>query len=203
MKQAILVEPLAVAVHCVKKSGLQVGQTVFIIGGGPIGVITAIVARLNGASEVVISEPNEYRIDFARKLGFTVIDSKNTDVLQEVKTMTKGRGFDVVFEVSGSQAGAELMTGCAKTSGTIVIVGVPYDRYPIDSGLILAKELQLKGVRIHAQINFLTAVKIMESGVLKDQLAPFIDTEFDLDQLNEAMKFSLEDQKHFKILIKI
>jgi len=203
LKQAILVEPLAVAVHCVRKSEMQVGQTVFVIGGGPIGMIIAIVARLNGASEVVISEPNEYRKEFARKLGFNVIDPKNTDAVEEVKTMTKGRGFDVVFEASGSLGGAAMMTGCTKTSGTIVIVGVPSDKYPIDSGLILAKELKVVGVRIHAQINFLTAIKIMESGVLKDQLAPFIDTEFDLGQLDEAMKFSLEDQKHFKILINI
>jgi len=203
LRLATLVEPLAVAIHDVRKSSLQVGQTAFIIGGGPIGALIAIVARLNGASDIVISEVNEYRIKFARDLGFTVINPRETDVMQEVMKKTGGKGFDVVYEVSGTKQGAELMTKAVKIGGTIMIVGVPTDKYPVDVGNILAKEIEIKGVRIHSQINFATAVNIIKTEVLNDQLVKFIDSEFTLDEIKEAMKFSIEDRKHFKTLIKI
>jgi 2-desacetyl-2-hydroxyethyl bacteriochlorophyllide A dehydrogenase len=203
LKLAALVEPLAVAVHDVRKSNLQVGQTAFIIGGGPIGALIAIVARLNGVTNIAVSEVNEYRIKFVQDLGFTVINPLETDVLQEVQKITGGKGFDVVYEVSGTKQGAELMTKVVKIGGTVVIVGVPTGIYPVDTGSILAKEIQMTGVRIHSQINFAAAINIMKTGAINDQLVKFIDSEFTLDEIKEAMEFSMKDQKHFKTLIKI
>lgn len=203
LKLATLVEPLAVAVHDVKMSGLRVGQTVFIIGGGPIGVLIAVVARLNGASRIIISEVNEYRIKFAKDLGFEVVNPRETDVAQEVLKMSAGKGFDVVYEVSGTRPGAELMTKAAKIGGMIVIVGVPTDKYPVDTGIMLARELQMRGVRIHAQINFATAIEIMKTGVINDQLIKFIDKEFKLKDIKEAIRYSIEDHEHFKVLLEV
>lgn len=203
LKLATLVEPLAVAVHDVKQSGLQVGQTVFIIGGGPIGVLIAMVARLNGATRIAISEVNEYRIKFAKEMGFEVLNPKEADVAQEALKMTDGKGFDVVFEVSGTKPGTELMTKVAKITGTIIIVGVPGDKFPVDTGLMLARELVVKGVRIHAQKNFAAAIDIMKTGTINDQLIKFIDKEFKLEQIEEAIRYSIEDHAHFKVLLEI
>lgn len=200
---AALLEPLAVAVHDVKRSDLKVGQTVFIIGGGPIGILIAIVARLNGASKVVISEVNESRIQFAEDLGFTVINPLKEDVNAEVSKITDGKGFDKVFEVSGTSQGAELMTKVVKIGGKIVLVGIPKGKYPVDLASIILEELKIEGVRIHSQINFSTAIDILLSGVLNDQLNKLITNEFPLMEIKEAMKFSIEDQVHFKVLLKI
>lgn len=203
MRLAALTEPLAVAVHDVRRSNLKVGQSVLVIGGGPIGLLIAMVARLNGASKIIISEVNEYRIKFAEDLGFTVINPTKGNFLQNLLKLVNGKGFDIVYEVSGTRPGAELMTQAAKIGGTIVIVGMASDKYPVDIGAIFAKELEIKGVRIHTQINFAAAVEILKDGVINDMLRKLITHEFPLDQAEEAIRFSFEDQKHFKVLIKI
>jgi len=203
MKLATLVEPLAVAVHDVKQSGLKLGQTALIIGGGPIGLLIAIVARMAGATKIVVSEVNDYRLRFAEKLGFEIIDAKKSDLKSMAKDLTESKGFDVVFEVSGTKIATEQMTECVKTGGRIVIVGVPGDKYAVDTGLMLAKEIEMVGVRIHATKNYVAAIEILKANIINDQLIDFIDSEFSLDKIEEAMKYSIEDQKHFKTLIKI
>lgn len=203
LELAPLVEPIAVAVHDIRRSGLQIGNTVMIIGGGPIGVSIALLARLNGAGNIVISEINPYRIKLIKKLGFNVINPNESNVSTELSKQTQGKGFDIVFETSGTKGGTQLMTECVKTSGTIEIVGVPSAINPIDSGKILAKELKMLGVRIHSQINFMTAIEIVASGVLDNELSLFFDREFELDEVQEAMNFSINDQEHFKILINV
>jgi len=203
LRLAALTEPLAVAVHDVRASNLKVGQTVLVIGGGPIGVLIAMVAKLNGASKIVITEVNKYRIKFAEDLGFTVINPTEDGLLPKLLDQTDGKGFDIVYEVSGTRPGAELMTQAAKIGGTILIVGVASDKYPVDVGSIMAKELEIKGVRIHSQINFAAAIEILKSGVMNDMLVKLITHEFPLDRAEEAIKFSIEDQEHFKVLIKI
>ena len=114
---AALTEPLAVAVHDVRRSRLAVGETALIIGGGPIGLLIALVARYAGASRVVISEPNAYRIGVAQKLGFEVVNPMETGSEEKLMALTDGEGYDVVFESSGTMPGAALMTRAAKNRG--------------------------------------------------------------------------------------
>ena len=72
-RTASLAEPLAVAVHAVERSGMQAGDTVAVYGAGPIGVLTALVARHAGAAVVVITEPSPWRRNVAAALGFPVV----------------------------------------------------------------------------------------------------------------------------------
>jgi len=202
LKLGALVEPLAVAVHNIRKSNFQVGQTVFVIGGGPIGIMIAIVARLSGASKIVISEINDYRIEFAQKLNFTTVNPKEMDIVQEALMITDGAGFDVVYEVSGSEKGMNLMTKIVKIGGAIMLVGFPIKKYIIDEGCILAKEIELKGARLHKQIDFRNAIDILKMGVINNQISNLITKEFLLTDIKEAIRFSIEDQKHLKVLLK-
>jgi len=182
---------------------LQVGQTAFVIGGGPIGVLIALVARLSGASKVVISEVNPYRIKFAEQLGFTVINPQAADLLIGAAQLTDGRGFDVVFEASGTRQGIEAMTQLVKIGGRIVVIGFPAEKYPVDTAAITSKEIAIQGARIHAQINFMEAIAVLASGVLDEHLYKFIDKVYPLDEFAEAMRYSIEDQEHFKVLIEV
>ncbi|MCT4605705.1 MAG: alcohol dehydrogenase catalytic domain-containing protein [Marinisporobacter sp.] len=200
-----LVEPLAVAMHDVRRSNLQVGQTALIVGGGPIGVLMAMVAKLNGAAKVAISEINEERIKFAKEMdmGFEMINPLKVDIDEEIERLTDHMGFDVVYEVSGVQAGADLMTKAAKIGGTIMMVGIPTKSYMVDTGAITLKELKMEGVRIHAQINFKAALEVIKNNIFNDKLKRLITNEFHIEDIKEAMDFCIKDKDHFKVLLKM
>ena len=203
LRLAVLAEPLAVAVHDVRRSGLLAGQTVFIIGGGPIGMMIAFLSKLTGASKIVLSEPNESRAAFAEKQGFPVLNPTKSNIQAEAMKITDGAGFDKVFEVTGTSQGAALMTEITKKGGNIVLVGFPNDNYVINTSSIITKELRLDGVRIHAQMNFAAAIGILESGMLNEQLEALITNEFSLDDICAAMRFSMEEQNHLKVILKV
>ena len=201
-KLAALAEPLAVAVHDVRRSQLKVGQKALVIGGGPIGLFIAMVARLVGA-EVYISEVNEFRLNYAKDMGFKTLNPKDEDFDQQVKTITNGKYFDVVFEVSGSKAGAASMTKLAKISGMVVIVGMAGDNYPVDLMSVFTKQLKLQGVRIHTQEAFAAAVDILVSGELNDQLYKLISKTFALEDIKAAFEYMHTNTDHFKILLEV
>ena len=108
-----LIEPLAVACHDVRLGELQVGEHAVVIGGGPIGMLIALVAKHKGAN-VLISEVNPARLHLAESLGLATINPKETDLVARVEEFTNGAMADVVFEVSGVAAGVQAMTQVAR-----------------------------------------------------------------------------------------
>ena len=101
MDLAALVEPMALACHDVRLGEVTLGEKAVAIGGGPIGLLNALVARHVGA-EVRIAEVNDYRLEMARALGLETVNTLVEDLVTNVKEWTSGAGADVVFEVSGS-----------------------------------------------------------------------------------------------------
>src|SRR4051812_8045791 len=112
LKLAALTEPLAVACHDVRRAALATGETAVVLGGGPIGLLIALVARHDGAN-VLLGEINPERIEFAQALGFDARPAPEV-----------GDGADVVFEVSGAPAAALAMTELAAVRGRIVLVAI-------------------------------------------------------------------------------
>lgn len=202
LKLAALTEPLAVAVHDVRNSGLKVGQTALIIGGGPIGIFIAMVAQLAGA-QVYISEVSEFRLEFAKKMGYETLNPMNEDFKEEIAKITKGKGFDVVYEVSGSKAGIASTTELVKVSGTILIVGMAGEKYPVDTMAVFLKQLNLQGVRIHSQEAFSAAVDILANGKLNNQLERLISKTYKLNDVKSAYEYVLSNTDYFKILLEV
>ena len=163
MDHAALIEPIAVACHDVRLSRLQKGEDVLVIGAGPIGVLVAMVARDCGG-EVVISEVNPFRLDIAQKLGFSTINPKETNLSNEINERTNQKGADVVFEVSGSQSGVDIMTECIATKGRIVMVAIHAERPRVDMFRFFWRELELIGVRVYEKEDYEKAIKILASG---------------------------------------
>lgn len=203
MKLASIAEPLAVAIHDVRRSNLKVGDKAIVLGGGPIGILIAMIARLSGASEVVVSEVNEYRIEFAKAMGFETVNPLDESFMEDVMKYSGGKGYDVVYEATGVEPSALLMTKVCKIGGTIVVIGIPSRAYPVTLVEVVSKELVLKGVRVHSQVNFAAAVDMLGKGVINDQLAKVITHTFKLDDINEAIDFSINDSEHFKVVIQI
>ena len=117
---AALIEPLACVLNGQNKVGLQQGDTVVILGAGPIGALHVKLARLRGASRVIVSEPNAARRAAALVAGAdVVIDPTAGDLRAAVRSETRGQGADVVICAIGIPALAAQAVGLAARGGRV------------------------------------------------------------------------------------
>ncbi len=165
LKLAALIEPLSVAVHDVRLSGLQAGETAVVLGGGPIGLLVAMVAKDTGA-KVIISEVNENRIAKAKELGFDAVNPINTDLVAYVKEQTEGRLADVVFEVAGVQPALDVMTEVAGIRGRIVMVAIHGEPKPVNLFKFFWKELKLIGARVYEKEDYEKSIALITANEL-------------------------------------
>ena len=163
LAHAALVEPVSVACHDVRRGAVKAGEDVLVIGGGPIGMLVGMVAKHAGAN-VVISEVSEARLAIATKLGFTAVNPKEMDVAAKVMELTGDKGADVVFEVSGTQAGVDVMTEAAACRGRIVMVAIHPNQPKIDMFKFFWRELELLGARVYAPEDYEQAIELVTSG---------------------------------------
>lgn len=162
---AALIEPLAVACHDVRLGEVKPGEKAVVIGGGPIGTLVALVARQAGA-EVLVAEVNPYRLGLLRQLGLEAVDPREQDLAGLVEGWTDGAGADVVFEVSGSQAGARVMTQLPRTRGRIVVVAIFAEPPQVDLFRFFWREVELKGARVYEHEDFERAITLAAGGSL-------------------------------------
>lgn len=199
LDHAALVEPVAVAVHDVRRAELSAGQKAVVIGGGPIGTLIAVVARHTGADVAVIEIDGERRAQ-AESLGFTTIDPSAVDQVARVEEWTDGAGADVVFEVSGAAAAVRGMTSLAKVRGTVVVVAIHPTPREVDLQRVFWRELRLLGARVYQRDDFETAVQLIADGVIPTDMV--ITRILPLTQTAEAFA-ELEAGRAMKILIDV
>lgn len=168
LEHAALIEPVAVACHDVRLGEVAAGEFVVVLGGGPIGMLIAVVARSKGA-RVLLSEINPFRVEFARQLGFDVIDPRTTDVPALVAEQTGGAGADVVFEVSGVAPSVELMTKLPRTRGRVVVVAIHPKPVAVDLFRFFWRELRLLGARVYEAQDFDEAIALTASGQIPSE----------------------------------
>jgi len=199
LDHAALIEPVAVAVHDVRRSELRPGDRAVVIGGGPIGLLIATVARHVGA-EVLVIELDEKRRGQIAELGFATLDPRERDQRDAVEEWTNGAGADVVFEVSGAAAAVLGATDLAKVRGTLVVVAIHPTPRPIDLQRVFWRELRILGARVYQRIDFETAVELIADGVIPaDHLISRI---VPLDGAAEAFA-DLEAGRAMKILVDV
>jgi (R,R)-butanediol dehydrogenase/meso-butanediol dehydrogenase/diacetyl reductase len=165
LRRAALVEPLAVACHDVRRGEVAGGESVVVIGGGPIGLLVGLVARARGGA-VTVSEVSPFRRELAAELGLDVVDPTAVDLPAAILERTDGAGADVVFEVSGSAAGADVMTQLASIRGRIVIVAIYPDPAPVRLFDFFWKELHLAGARVYEPSDYDEAISLLASDAL-------------------------------------
>lgn len=196
---AALVEPLAVAVHAVARSGLRAGDTVAVLGGGPIGVLTALVAAHAGAGRVVVGEPRTWRREVIAGLGLDVVPD-GVDAAAHLASLTAGEGADVTFDTAGHPAVAAQLPGVTRVLGRIVIVGVHKQPAPVDLQAICFKEQTLVGVRVYTHEDVAQAVRLVASGELGLERLPV--AEFALKDVAAAFESAAAGQDNLKVLVR-
>ena len=165
LDHAALVEPTAVAVHDVRRAELVAGDRVVVIGGGPIGVLIAAVARHAGG-EVVVVEIDARRRESVEALGFDVLDPSAARPVDVGREWTGGAGADIVFEVSGAAAAVLAATDLVKARGTVVIVAIHPEPRPMDLNRVFLRELRILGARVHRREDFERAVELITAGAI-------------------------------------
>jgi (R,R)-butanediol dehydrogenase/meso-butanediol dehydrogenase/diacetyl reductase len=162
LDHAALAEPLAVAVHDVRRAELAAGDHAVVLGGGPIGALIALVARQTGA----VVETSAQRRRRIADLGFEALDPSNTDLVGWVHDWTGDTGADAVFEVSGSASAVLGAPELVKVSGTIVIVAIHMQPQPMDLYRVFLRELRIVGARVYERSDFERAVELLSTGVI-------------------------------------
>jgi (R,R)-butanediol dehydrogenase/meso-butanediol dehydrogenase/diacetyl reductase len=122
-----LVEPLSVGMRAVSRGNVSLGNTVVIVGDGPIGLCALLAAKAAGASEVFVVSKHKSRGTIASIMGAAaVINTKNGDPVKQINEITGGLGADVTIDCVGSQETPQLSMDIARRGGITVIVGASY-----------------------------------------------------------------------------
>lgn len=190
MEQGALVEPIAVACHDVRLGDVRAGEYVVVQGGGPIGVLVALVAQSTGA-RVVLTEVNPFRLELARSLGLDAVNPLEVDLPALVEEQTGGAGADAVFEVTGSAAGAAMMTRLPRTRGRIVMVAIYSEPPKVDLFRFFWRELRLVGARVYEPRDFDAAIALAAAGRLPleklvTNVCPLEELEWGMRQLEKG-----------------
>jgi L-iditol 2-dehydrogenase len=120
-RAAAMLDPAAIALHALWKTGLRTGQRVLVVGAGPIGLFAVQWARLAGAAEVVSVDLSEEKAAMAREAGATAA----VQTAEQARELG-GAGFDVVLESAGASAAADLAASLVGPKGHAVFVGIPH-----------------------------------------------------------------------------
>jgi 2-desacetyl-2-hydroxyethyl bacteriochlorophyllide A dehydrogenase len=201
---AAFVEPLSCAIHGQDEAGVELGQSVAIIGAGPMGLIHVQLSRLRGGAPIVVLEKNPKRRVKAEVAGAdVVIDPDTISASESIRHITKDVGADVVIEAVGSVATYELALQLLRRGGKLLFFGAapPAEKMQIAPYDVFSKEWRIKGV-IAASYHFWDqAVTLLEHrrfdpGLILSEVMP-------LEELQSAMQLLLRDKTVTKIVIKV
>ncbi len=196
---AAVVEPLAVAVHDVRRAGVKAGDVALVLGGGPIGALIAMVCRHLGA-RVAVAEVNPFRVERLRGWKLEVV-GPGTDVVKWVQEWTDGVGVDVAFEVTGNPAAARMVTDVVRVWGTVSLVAIHAEPTPVNLYQIFARELVLHGSRLYARQDWEEAIRLAAEGAVP--VASLVSRRIPLEQLTQGFEEALRGGPVMKVLVEL
>lgn len=202
-KEGALIEPLSVGFHAANQGNVQVGDTVVILGGGCIGLVTLLSCKAHGAGKIILADIVDARLEKAKELGAThVINSKKVDVKEEIARLTEGRGVDIVFETAGSPVTIAQTPFLVCKGGTIVLVGISaQEEINYNFAQIMDKEATIKSVFRYRNI-YPKAIAAVASGAI--DVNNIVTHEFDLEHIQEAFEEAVNNKTDLvKAVIKI
>ncbi|RAG84141.1 Zn-dependent alcohol dehydrogenase [Streptacidiphilus pinicola] len=165
LDEAALVEPTAVAVHDVARAQVAAGERVVVVGGGPVGILIALVARSAGA-EVRVVELSASRRRMAGELGLAAWDPAQDDIPALVSDWTEGAGADVAFEVSGAAAGVTTAVDVLAVRGRLCQVAIHPAPREVNLHRFFWREITLVGARLYDRGDFERAVALVAGGTV-------------------------------------
>ena len=191
---AALVEPLSSCVNAQEKGNVGLGDTVMIIGAGPIGTFHVELARARGADKIIVADIDDNRLELMKNYSPDhLINSAITDLVAEVKMVTGGYGADVVITANSAPEAQVLAVQMAKKGGRVLLFGgLPPEKAcsGIDMNLVHYNALQLIGTTVFAPRHNRVAMQLIASGRISAE--KFITHVYPLEKFVEGAKLALE-----------
>ena len=193
-----LAEPLAVALHGVMRAGMKIGETVLVVGAGPIGLAVAFWARRLGASRVVIADLYDHQRERAMTLGATGFVVSGDDMDARVAEACGGAP-DVVFECVGKPGLIDHCIGLVRPRGRVVVLGLCTAPDRMDSFRAISKEVQITMSVFFDMHEFAHAIEALDSGRYSPQ--QLVSSVVGLDAMPAAFEALRKRTTECKVLI--
>ena len=160
-------EPLAVAWHAVNISPYKKGDSVLILGGGPIGLAVIQALKARGAEKIIVSEVAPRRKEFAKQFGaHYVLDPTNDHIVARVREICDGQGANLAFDAAGVQAGLDQALLALRARGTLVNIAVWEKPGLIHPNRLVFRERHYMGVATYVEGDFQAVIDAIASGKL-------------------------------------
>jgi L-iditol 2-dehydrogenase len=185
--QGSMLEPVGIAIHSVDLGHLRAGQTVAVLGAGPIGLLIGAVARASGAAEVYMTEPLTYRREFALEyVADAALNPEETDVVAEILRLTGGRGVDVAFEAAGAAETPQQAAAMTRIGGKVIVAGIsPDGTMTLQTDTVRHKGLTVKLVR-RMKHTYPRAIRLVRTGMV--EIEPLASHLFPLERIADAFE---------------
>ncbi|EDW81796.1 uncharacterized protein Dwil_GK12254 [Drosophila willistoni] len=191
MEEGALLEPLSVGVHACRRGGVGLGSKVAILGAGPIGLVTLLTAQSMGASEILITDLVQSRLDVAKELGatHTLLLTKEQSAEDTVKLVTQKMSAqpDVTIDCCGAESSVRLAILATRSGGVVVVVGMgaPEVKLPLINAL--AREVDIRGIFRYCN-DYSAALALVSSG--KVNVKRLVTHHFDIKETAKAFETS-------------
>ena len=189
---ASIFDPFGNAVHTAL-SFPMLGEDVLVTGAGPIGIMGAAVANYAGARYVVITDPNPWRLELARKIGVTLAVNPREKSLGEVqRELGMHEGFDIGLEMSGNANAFQDMLANMAHGGKIAMLGIPPEPIAIDWNTVIFNMLTVKGIYGREMYETWYKMTVMLQGGL--DISPVITHRYHYTEFEEAFAIMISGE---------
>lgn len=202
-EKAALVEPVAVAVHAVRKAKQKINDVVVILGAGTIGLLVMQVAKLAGAGKVIVTDVLDYRLKKAGELGADrLVNPASQDLIKIIQEKYGRNEVDLIYDCVGIEETISQAIQIARKGIRIMVIGVPEERIEVDLSLIQDRELEIVGSLMYVREDFKAAIDFIQKERLK--VKPLVTHHFKLKDVDKAFHLITEGKKEvLKVLIDV
>ena len=200
-EEAAMIEPLACCVRAWGKFNYQKNDSTVILGVGSTGIMHALLAKSVGFSKIFCLDLNDFRLEFAKKLGFETIRSDDISLSEKILNSTNANGVDVVIVATGSLEALRDAIKLVRKGGTIVMFGVPSKGaiIDIDMSVVYSKEITITTTYAASDLDTKNALELIESG--KIDVKSLITHRYSLDDSQKAFEHAKTGYNAMKIII--
>ena len=199
---AVLAEPASIAVHAVRTSKFSIGDSVVVMGAGPIGLLTMQVLNAAGAGAGYVSEPATARADAARVLGATIVmNPTEEDVVSKILEISGGPGVPIAFDAAAAQPTLQQGLEMVRRGGQVLVVSMAWENVDLLTVEWIGREVEMKASYGSQPIDWRTVLNLMERGLLSEQAMVTDESFIGFDEMQSSMERLMKPDEHVQLVL--